>query len=131
MKVGARVMVATNVDVSDGLTNVVMESVAHVVKDKRTGYITTISVGFDNENAGQEAKCTSIYKHINENVFQFKKHRQHFLSMGQQGQFSLVLAWAVTFHKCQGLTLPEIVVDITPSKGQFKAGESYIAFSRV
>ena len=26
---------------------------------------------------------------------------------------------AVTIHKCQGLTLPEIVVDMLPSKGTF------------
>ena len=27
-------------------------------------------------------------------------------------QLSLALAWVVTIHKCQGLTLPEIVVDM-------------------
>ena len=39
--------------------------------------------------------------------------------------------WAVTIHKCQGLTLPEIVIDMTPVKGRFKPGEAYVAFSRV
>ena len=32
-------------------------------------------------------------------------------------QFPLSLAWAVTIHKYQGLTLPEIVVDMSPEKG--------------
>ena len=41
------------------------------------------------------------------------------------------LAWAVTIHKCQGLTLPEIVVDMSPSKGSFSPGQAYVAFSRV
>ena len=27
-----------------------------------------------------------------------------------------MLAWAVTIHKCQGLALDEIVVDMTPAK---------------
>ena len=36
-----------------------------------------------------------------------------------------------TIHKCQGFTLPEIVVDMCPSKGQFSAGQAYVAFSRV
>ena len=45
-----------------------------------------------------------------------------------RSQFPLTLAWAVTIHKCQGLTLPEIVIDMTPAKGKFKPGE---AFSRV
>ena len=42
-----------------------------------------------------------------------------------------MLAWVVTIHKCQGLTLPEIVIDMTPAKGKFKPGEAYAAFSRV
>ena len=34
-------------------------------------------------------------------------------------------------HKCQGLTLSEIVIDMTHAKGKFKPGEAYVAFSRV
>ena len=48
-----------------------------------------------------------------------------------RSQFPLTLAWAVTIHKCQGLTLPEIVIDMTPAKGRFKPGEAFVAFSRV
>ena len=46
-------------------------------------------------------------------------------------QFPLTLAWAVTIHKFQGLTLPEIVVDMLPSKGTFSLGQAYVAFSKV
>ena len=46
-------------------------------------------------------------------------------------QFPLTLEWAVTIHKCQGLTLPEIVVDMSPDKGRFSPGQAYVAFSRV
>ena len=38
---------------------------------------------------------------------------------------------AVTIHKYQGLTVPEIVIDMTCAKGKFKPGEAYVAFSRV
>ena len=40
-----------------------------------------------------------------------------------------MLAWAVTIHKYQGLTLDEIVLVMTPSKGQFAPGQAYVAFS--
>ena len=43
----------------------------------------------------------------------------------------LVLAWAITINKCQGLTLPEIVVVMTPGKGHYTVGQAYVAFSRV
>ena len=46
-------------------------------------------------------------------------------------QFPLTLAWAVTIHKCQGLTMDEIVVDMTLKKGQYTSGQAYVAFSRV
>ena len=45
--------------------------------------------------------------------------------------FPLKLAWAVTIHKYQGLTLSEIVIDMTPAKGKFRPGEAYVAFTRV
>ena len=43
----------------------------------------------------------------------------------------ITLAWAVTIHKCQGLTLNDIVVDMTPKKGQYTSGQAYVVFSRV
>ena len=70
-------------------------------------------------------------------LYQYIKHRQHFpytkktSCQATRCHFPLTLAWAVTIHKCQGLTLPEIVIDMTPAKGRFKPGEAYVAFSRV
>ena len=39
------------------------------------------------------------------------------------------LSWAVTIHKSQEMTLPQIVVDMSPSKGTFKNGQAYVSFS--
>ena len=70
-------------------------------------------------------------------LFQYISHKQHLLLIKKTSfqatrtQFPLTLAWAVTIHKCQGLTLPEIVIDMTPAKGKFRPGEAYVAFSRV
>ena len=137
VKIHARVMITTNFDVSDGLTNGAMGTVTNVVIDERTGKMSTILVSFDSKHVGQEAMHTSVHKSTNQNAVQtyqtqatFPIHKKASYE-ATRSQFSLALAWAVTIHKCQGLTLPEIVIDMTPAKGKFKPGEAYVAFSRV
>ena len=44
-------------------------------------------------------------------------------------QFPIVLAWAIPIHKCQGMTLPKVVVDI--GKKEQSAGSTFVAISRV
>ena len=36
------------------------------------------------------------------------------------------LGWAVTIHKVQGMTVDEIVVDMTEQKGKYKVGQAYV-----
>ena len=130
-------MITTNINVTDGLTNGAMGTIANVVIDDRTGKMSTILVSFDSKHVGQEAMHTSVYKSTNQNavpIYQtqatFPIHKKASYQ-ATRSQFPLTLAWAVTIHKCQGLTLPEIVIDMTPAKGRFKPGEAYVAFSRV
>ena len=44
-------------------------------------------------------------------------------------QFPLILAYAVTIHKCQGLSLDSAIIDL--SDQVFAAGMAYVALSRV
>ena len=37
----------------------------------------------------------------------------------------------MTIHKCQGMTLPEIIVDMSWEKGRYREGQAYVAFSCV
>ena len=137
VKVGARVMITTNIDVSDGQTNGVMGFVSSIIMDKLSQDMKAILVVFDNSDVGEDARSRSLYKHINANAVPIEHGQKGFQLKDKMScqvtrkQFPLRVAWAVTIHKCQGLTLPEIVVDMCPSKAQFSAGQAYVAFSRV
>ena len=114
-----------------------MGTVTNLVIDERTGKMISILVAFDSKHVGQEAIHTSVYKSKNQNAVPIYKTQATFpihkktSCQVTRSQFPLTLAWAVTIHKWQGLTLPEIVIDMTPAKGRYKPGEAYVAFSRV
>ncbi|MDR2567454.1 MAG: AAA family ATPase [Bifidobacteriaceae bacterium] len=50
------------------------------------------------------------------------------VTVGTFTQLPFKLAWAVTIHKCQGLTLDRLIVDLTG--GTFAFGQTYVALSR-
>jgi ATP-dependent exoDNAse (exonuclease V) alpha subunit len=47
--------------------------------------------------------------------------------IGEFTQFPIKLAWAVTVHKCQGLTFEKVIADLRQS---FSPGQVYVALSR-
>ena len=137
VKINARVMITTNIDVTDGLTNGAMGTVTNVVIDQTTGEMSVILVAFHSEHVGQETRYTSVYNSRNQNAVPIPQTQATFpvhkktSFQATRTRFPLTLAWAVTIHKCQRLTLSEIVIDMTCAKGKFKLGEAYVAFSRV
>ena len=64
IKVGARVMLTTNIDVSDGLTNGAMGTVVGIVLKNTTNKLHVVLVQFDISWVGLNAVVNSKYKHI-------------------------------------------------------------------
>ena len=134
LAVGARVMLTTNVDVSDGLVNGARGEVVHIVTNNSNN-VTSILVKFDNSRVGLKAIQTSPHRTRFANAVPLSKNEVVFFAKGKRGseikrlQFPLTLAWATTIHKVQGLTLDEIVVDMEGNR--FSPGQAYVALSRV
>ena len=117
VKINARVMITNNIDLTDGLTNGATGTITNVVIDQTTGKMNVILVAFDSEHVGQETRYTSVYNSTNQNAVPiptqatFPVHKKTSFQ-ATRTQFPLTLAWAVKIHKCQGLTMSGIVIDI-------------------
>ena len=133
LAVGAKVMLTVNIDVSDGLVNGARGSVEGIIRT--ANQVILVLVKFDVQSVGATAISCSQYQTEYPNAVPISRHEAVF-NIGRnkaaevsRRQFPLVLAWATTIIKVQGLTLDQIVVDM---KGQyFNAGQAYVAFSRV
>ena len=108
LKLGARVMLLVNSDFKTGLIN----GSCGVIKAFNEDSIT---VEFEN----------GIIKDIEPERFEYYYNDK---VMATREQYPLRLAWAVTIHKSQGMTLDSLYVDC---KRIFERGQAYVAMSRV
>lgn len=79
----------------------------------------------------QDNSNHSVDKRVWENVkYKYnrvtKKIEQEII--GTFEQYPLKLAWAITIHKCQGLTFERIMINF--GNGTFASGQAYVALSR-
>ena len=108
--VGARVMLRRNIDTSSGLVNGAVGTVIEI----KAHHIT---VQFDGRQQPHRVERVKSRFMLFKKVYICRK------------QFPLILAFAVTVHKCQGLSLDCAIMDL--SDKVFCAGMAYVALSRV
>ena len=123
----ARVMLTRNINAEQGLVNGAMGIVTEIVFQGSTPSI--VFVKFDDPMVGK-ARCngqntlhTSIPIRPVESEFVYRG--RHVI----RTQFPLILAWACTVHKVQGISLDKAVIDLGSSI--FEYGMAYVALSRI
>ena len=108
LKIGVRVMLLINLDFEKGLINGSCGEVREINSDY-------ILVYFDN---GQSTKITR-------HDFEFYNNEK---LIALRRQFPLRLAYGITIHKSQGMSLEKLVVDCSRI---FEKGQAYVALSRI
>lgn len=106
LKVNCRVMLVFNVQVQQGLCNGATGTVKELNKD-------SVIVKFDNGNTAE----------IKRVIFEIKTAD----GIYKMEQIPLVLAYAITIHKSQGMTLKKAMISLNC----FTDGQAYVALSRL
>ena len=140
IKVGAKVMLTNNIDIADRLINGQIGSVVKVDINQVTRKPTTIYIKFDDDKAGKNMIMKSSSLFVKENnavpiepILARIKIRPGKPSSPQiqRVQFPIILAYAVTIHKVQGLSLNKVVISFELFKQRsFNSGQIYVALSR-
>uniref|UniRef100_A0A1X7T2L0 ATP-dependent DNA helicase n=1 Tax=Amphimedon queenslandica TaxID=400682 RepID=A0A1X7T2L0_AMPQE len=103
-------MLRRNIDVTVGLVNGAIGTVMGI-------YATHISIKFDHIDVPCDIERVTSRFMLSKNLYIHRK------------QFPLILSYAITIHKCQGLSLDAAIIDL--STDVFGDGMAYVALSRV
>ena len=120
LKIGAQVMLTSNLDIDDRLVNGLVGTFKQI--KCKNNEVSVVYVKFNDNDARKEAMGSDVIAQQH-NWVPIKKHQALFgLRKNKQQpsvkttQFTLTLSWACTVHKVQGLSLAEGVVSFDLEK---------------
>ena len=117
IKLGCKIMLRRNIDITLGLVNGAIGTVRSVKYSvDQAGAVDSILIDFGDDKLHQLTRIKSKFQ-ILEKAYVIRQ------------QFPIMIAYSITTHKSQGLTLHNVVVDIGNSV--FCCGQTYVALSRV
>jgi len=99
-----------------------------VVRVPRPRQAGVVEVQYDNVRVTRIRPTTRVFQEPGSVADASAGNRRPLLS---RTQLSLTACWAMTYHKCQGLTLPRAVCHISKDNPGSLAGMAYVGLSRV
>src|SRR6185437_11504086 len=130
--IGARIMLLENLWVSRSLVNGSIGTIDDIIweegADWRSDPPLAICVAFD----GYIGPAVLYYNDVGQPVVPIFRSTREFFKGNEactRTQFPLSIAFAITIHRAQGVTLDQVVLDISGT--EFTAGLNYVAVSRV
>ena len=128
LRVGALVALQRNIDPEAGLVNGTKGRIVGFQKSSQTTVNAESDLGlpivrFDIVQGREVYESEHVIK-----AEPFSINAGGNLLMAERIQIPLMLAWAITIHKCQGMTLKGLRVSLN---GIFDYGQAYVAISRV
>lgn len=118
LKYGSKVMFVANTD---------------WFKNGEIGYVTKITPSVIEVTKDDHEETTILVPKYTWNQYDYtinnEKDKVEKKKVGWFTQYPLKLAWAVTIHKAQGVTLDSALIDF--GRGCFANGQAYIALSRI
>ena len=138
IKLNARVMLTVNIDLQDRLVNGQLETVKCIHTDSERN-VSKIYIKFDDSKDGLKRMNSDAFgkQHlwvpIEKTEVDIKiKSSKTSSPVTKKTQYPLLLAWACTVHKVQGLSLTQVVVSFQLLKQRpFNYGQIYVALGRV
>lgn len=116
VKIGAKIMIRRNIDVTLGLVNGTIGNITAVSIDIDTNDVETVRMVLATE-IEYDIERVDVKFEVMEGAFVIRK------------QFPICLSYGITIHKSQGLSLKNAVIDAGNSV--FSCGQVYVALSRL
>ena len=136
IKTNAHVMLTSNIDINDRSINGQIGTIYSIKYDAQS-LVQVIYVNFNDTKAGLMKMRSDPYASQNNVVPIHRIELNIPISLSGSGpsflrtQFPLMLAWACTVHKVQGLTLSNVVVSFELNRQKrFNYGQIYVVLSR-
>eukprot|EP01035_Chromulina_nebulosa_P029583 gene29583-39229_t len=119
LRIGAQVMLVKNIDTPIGLVNGARGVVKAFINTESEGVLPNVDFTLLVNN-----RRTLLNRTLSRCIWDISENNR---VLASRTQIPLMLAWGISIHKSQGMTIPYLDISLS---GVFEFGQAYVALSR-